>query len=59
MPVDRTKKGSRLEFRVNEIEKALFEKNAEEFGLSKTDYFKYCCLINPPKNPIRKEEKEK
>lgn len=35
--------------RVNKKEKELVELKAKAFGMTVSDYMRYCCLINPPK----------
>ena len=35
--------------RLTTMEKDIFEKKAEFFNMTISDYIKYCCLINPPK----------
>lgn len=41
--------------RVNELEKELFEKKAKALEMTVSDYIRYCCLINPPKEEKSKE----
>ena len=43
--------------RVNNIEKEIIENKSKMFGMTVSDYIRYCCLINPP-NPHGFEREE-
>ncbi len=46
--------------RLTELEKKLLKQRAESLGLSQSDFIKYCCLQNPPKElELKKLEEEK
>jgi len=38
--------------RLTGIEKALLQERADKLNMSISDYIKYCCLINPPKDIV-------
>lgn len=42
--------------RLTQLEKDLLQKRASHMNMSMSDYIKYCCLINPPKNGYEREE---
>lgn len=42
-------KDTYVRVRLTTMEKQIFEKKAEDFNMTVSDYIKYCCLINPPK----------
>lgn len=43
--------------RLTEGEKQLLKEKAAALNMSLSDYFKWCCLINPPKpNQYEREE---
>ncbi len=35
--------------RLNEVEKKIFLEKAKAINMTISDYIKYCCLINPPR----------
>jgi len=48
-------KSDYIRFRLTSQEKVLLQEKAKKVGMSMTDYFKFCCLINPPKiEPLKK-----
>lgn len=57
----RIPKQSDIRVRTNLVEKQLIEERAEEFEMTISDYVRYCCLLNPPPNPLKKgsDKKEK
>jgi uncharacterized protein (DUF1778 family) len=46
-------KDNYLRVRLTTAEKDLIKEKANMYGMSISDYVKYCCLINPPKLKIR------
>lgn len=43
-------KDAYVKVRLTSSEKDLFKKKAEDLNMTISDYIKWCCLINPPKN---------
>ncbi len=52
-------KSDALRVRLTEVEKELLKRRSESCGLTISDYVKYCCLQNPPKEVKKLEEEEK
>lgn len=47
-------KDTYAKLRLTQAEKELLQEKAAALNMSVSDYIKYCCLINPPKQGIEK-----
>ena len=45
--------------RLNEVERKIFLRNAKALNMTISDYIKYCCIINPPKSDLEREDEYK
>jgi hypothetical protein len=51
-------KNERIHLRISQVEKNYLQAAADSFGMTISEYVRYCTLVSPPKDKILKCESE-